>query len=82
VEFEESLLQAKEANRISLRTIIEMYRPLIIKESFVDGFINEDLQQNLIKTVLLCIRAFNFNKYNSLLGVDKKECFEYNDTSK
>lgn len=58
MKFELLLRQAKEQNPEAVQNIIEMYRPLLLKESIVCGVFDEDLYQELCLTVLHCIEVF------------------------
>ena len=42
----------------SLKKIIDMYKPLLIKESITEGVFDEDLYQELVAVLLQCIRTF------------------------
>ena len=58
MNFELLLKQAKEQNPEAVQKILEMYRPLLMKESIVSGIFDEDLYQELCLTVLHCIEVF------------------------
>lgn len=58
MNFELLLQQAKEQNPEAVQKILEMYRPLLMKESIVGGIFDEDLYQELCLTVLHCIKVF------------------------
>ncbi len=57
MNFEELMLLAKE-NEKAAGEILIMYRPLLLKESIVDGIFDEDLYQELCLTLLSCIQMF------------------------
>ena len=57
MNFKELMLLAKE-NEKAAGEILIMYRPLLLKESIVDGIFDEDLYQELCLTLLSCIRMF------------------------
>ncbi len=59
MNFKELLLRAKDCNEDAIHTILEMYRPLLLKESIVNGVFDEDLYQELCITLLKCIDRFN-----------------------
>ena len=42
----------------AIHTILEMYKPLLVKESIVHGVFDEDLYQELCVTVVRCIKLF------------------------
>ena len=58
MKFEEILFRAKMADKSAMEQIIEMYRPLLIKNALVDGVFDEDLYQELVIEVLRCVRYF------------------------
>ena len=72
MSFEVTLQQAKQGNTQAILEIVEMYKPLIIRnaivegffdedlyqEAIVEGFFDEDLYQELIRVVLSCIKRF------------------------
>ena len=52
------LLTDAKTNPASAQQIIEMYKPLMMKESIRDGVFDEDLYQELVMVLLRCIRSF------------------------
>lgn len=58
MNFKELLLQAKKGSEAAVVTIFEMYRPLLIKNSIINGNFDEDLYQELSITLLKCIYMF------------------------
>lgn len=58
MSFEELLLQAKAGDEIAMLRILEIYKPLLIKNAIVNGWFDEDLYQELIGILLRCIRKF------------------------
>ena len=58
MSFEVTLQQAKEGNTQAILEIVEMYKPLIIRNAIVEGFFDEDLYQDLIRVLLSCIKRF------------------------
>lgn len=58
MEFEMILQQAKEGNQVAVMEIVEMYKPLLIKNAVVDGIFDEDLYQELVKVLLFCIKRY------------------------
>lgn len=55
--FPELLTDARE-NTASQEQILEMYKPMLIKESIREGVFDEDLYQELVAVLLRCIRTF------------------------
>ena len=58
MKFQDLLLHAKVGNQDAIHTILEMYRPLLFKESIVLGSFDEDLYQELCMTLVHCIEVF------------------------
>lgn len=58
MNFKELLLQAKAGRESAIVSILEMYKPLLIKNSIINGRFDEDLYQELSITLLKCIRSF------------------------
>ena len=56
MNFKELLLLAKDNEALAIKQLVEMYKPLLIKESIVDGVFDEDLYQELQLTLLRCIQ--------------------------
>lgn len=56
--FKNLLLQAKTGDEKALTELLMMYRPLLLKESIVDGIFDEDLFQELCIVFLKCVRRF------------------------
>lgn len=58
MNFKELLIQAKSGDKAAEESILALYKPLLIKESILDGTFDEDLYQELCITLLNCIRKF------------------------
>lgn len=58
MKFQDLLLRAKAGEQDAIHTILEMYKPLLLKESIVLGLFDEDLYQELCITVVHCIEMF------------------------
>ena len=58
MEFRELLYRARMGDQESIMEILEMYRPLLVRNALVDGFFDEDLYQELTAELLKCIRYF------------------------
>lgn len=56
--FKELLLRAKASDKAAMQQIIEMYRPLMRKYAKVNGVLDEDLYQEMVYHVILCIRKY------------------------
>ena len=59
MKFEELLQAAKRGEKEAKEELFLMYRPMILRESMVDGKFSEDLYQELSKTFLVCLERFN-----------------------
>lgn len=59
MNFKELLMQAKCGSEIASTELLDMYRPLLLKESILDNKLDEDLYQELCITFLHCIDKFN-----------------------
>ena len=58
MNFKDLLLSAKEGREAAIVSILEMYKPLLIKNSIINGRFDEDLYQELCVTLLSCIHSF------------------------
>jgi len=58
VNFKDLMLDAKENAPGAAAEILSMYKPLLLKESIVDGVFDEDLHQELCLILLGCIKKF------------------------
>ena len=66
MNFKDLLLRAKDGDQQAKEEIFLMYRPLLFKESCVNGIFDEDLFQELSATLIHCIRLFKL--YNAPTG--------------
>lgn len=57
--FKELLVRAKAGEQSAVENLLIMYQPLLLKESIVDGVLDEDLYQELCIVFLQCIRKFS-----------------------
>ena len=58
MNFKDLLLQAKDGSESAVIELLELYKPLLLKESLHDGRFDEDRYQELCITLLGCIRNF------------------------
>ena len=58
--FKELILKAQRGDHNAQEELLKMYRPLLIKESVIDGVYDEDLYQELCYRFLVCIERFVF----------------------
>ena len=56
MNFECLLLSAKAGNEDAITTILQMYRPLLLKYAIIDGVLDEDLYQELSIILLKAIK--------------------------
>ncbi len=56
--FKGLMLRAKENDKTAIGELLTMYRPLLLKESIVDGIFDEDLYQEFCLTLLSCVQKF------------------------
>lgn len=57
-EFEDKLQKARLSDKDYEMEIIEMYNPLLVRESIIEEKFDPDLYQELQKTALTSIRTF------------------------
>lgn len=58
MKFQEILFQAKQGNDFAKQQIFELYQPMLIRNSLVNGRFDEDLYQELFLETLKCIQYF------------------------
>jgi len=58
MDFKELLLQARAGSEIAVVVLLEMYRPLLVKNAIINGIFDDDLYQELCIALLKCIRSF------------------------
>lgn len=58
MEFEELLFKAQQEEKIAMGKILAIYRPMLIRNSLIDGYFDEDLYQELVLETLKCIQYF------------------------
>ena len=52
------LQRAQVGDQRAVAKLLAMYKPLIMRESVVEGLFDEDLHQELILTFINCIKNF------------------------
>ena len=57
--FRDLLLKAKAGDDDAITELLDIYRPLLIRTSMVNGIFDEDLFQEQCITLLKCIAMFN-----------------------
>ena len=58
LNFQELIIRAKRGENSAIAELLEMYRPLLTKESIVEGVVDEDLYQELCYRFIQCIDKF------------------------
>ena len=59
MEFEQILQRAKDGDEWAFEQIFVMYRPLLLKQAIGDQGLDEDLYQELSRTLYACIQKFS-----------------------
>lgn len=72
MEFREIFKSAREYDKKAMLEIVEMYRPLMVKYAVVNGKFDEDLYQEFVYTMLLCILKFPYEKYEDEQTIEHK----------
>jgi len=57
MNFKELLLAAKQGDSKAIGGVLELYKPLLMKESIVDCVFDEDLYQELCIVLVRCIEV-------------------------
>lgn len=58
MDFKELLIRAQRGEKNAQEKLLEMYRPLLMKESIVEGVFDEDLYQELCYRFIRCAEVF------------------------
>ena len=58
MDFKELLTNAQAGNHEAIEALFEMYRPLLLKNSYVDGVFDEDLFQEQCLHFMSAIKNF------------------------
>lgn len=59
MEFKEMLIRAKRGEKNAQEKLLEMYRPLLMRDSIIEGVFDEDLYQELCYRFICCIDKFD-----------------------
>jgi len=65
-EFKELISLAKTGDMNATQKVIEMFKPCINKNSFVNGKFNEDIFQELSVELIRCIRKFSYTEFSDI----------------
>lgn len=68
MNFKDLLLRAKDGDQQAKEEIFLMYRPLLFKESCVNGIFDEDLFQELSATLIHCVSGCSSSKTPQMGG--------------
>ena len=58
MNFKELIIRVKRGENEAQEALLEMYQPIISKESIIDGVFDEDLYQELCMRFIRCIDKF------------------------
>ena len=58
LNFQELIIRAKRGENSAIEELLQMYRPLLTKESIIEGVFDEDLYQELCYRFIQCIDKF------------------------
>ena len=58
MNFKEMLLQAKAGRETAVMSLLEMYKPLLVKYAIINSRFDEDLYQELCIILLKCSAQF------------------------
>lgn len=58
MNFEDILFKAKQRDMKAIEQLLEMFRPMLIRNSLVNGRFDEDMYQELVLETLRCIKSF------------------------
>ena len=61
MSFVDLMRRAKINDNEARAAILEMYQPMLLKESILDGVFDEDLYQELCVTLLQCVDCFQLH---------------------
>ncbi|GAB6086064.1 helix-turn-helix domain-containing protein [Alkaliphilus crotonatoxidans] len=65
-EIREIIEKAQEGDKAAVEKIIEMFKPLMIRNSYINGVFNEDCYQELCIRLINCIHSFHFKPDQSI----------------
>ena len=58
MNFKELLLKARDGEKQCMAEMLQLYQPMLAKESVIGGVFDEDLYQELCITLMRCVRVF------------------------
>ena len=75
-EFRELIYLAKSGDINALERTIEMFKPCINKNSFINGEFNEDIFQELNIELIRCIKKFVYTEFQDIWTIRDEIDFE------
>lgn len=74
-EFKELICLAKTGDINALERALEMFKPCINKNSYVNGEFNEDIFHELNIELIRCIKKFTYNEFENIESILEEELF-------
>lgn len=71
MSFQEILLRAKAGDEKAKLDLLEKYKPLLIKNSILNGYFDEDLYQELCLVLMRCINLFAVGLLNGTTSLQE-----------
>ena len=65
LNFQELIIRAKRGENSAIEELLEMYRPLLTKESIVEGVFDEDLYQEQCIVFWRCVKTISVSNADS-----------------
>jgi hypothetical protein len=75
-EFKELICLAKTGDINAVENVIEMFKPCINKNSFINGEFNEDIFQELNIELIRCIKKFIYTEPEDIWSIGGECHFE------
>ena len=57
--FHDILIRAKAGDHTAIIYLLDLYQPLLLRSSYINGILDEDLFQEQCLTLMKCIEKFN-----------------------
>lgn len=58
MNFCDLLINARQGDRAAMEALLDMYRPMLMKHSIINGVFDEDLHQELCIIFLKCVQMY------------------------
>ena len=78
MNFTQQLQLAKTADTGAMTALVELYKPLLLNRSYLDGRFDEDLHQTQLLVLIRCVKHFALPHKNSAQTLDRREDKVYN----